>query len=136
MSSFIALRTDGKLQWQGLTAALTAGHRYHVACQSGPSGSAIYLTDITASGSGTLVASNSTALTALPSAQDYGIRVLNPSTGALTQAGATIDEITLWDYLRYSGSTYTAPTAPFTGMEPGIAALYHLDSNCAESVVN
>jgi hypothetical protein len=133
MGNFIALRTDFKIGFNGTTGALTAGHRYHVACQAGPAGHSIYMTDITAAGSGTRVYTDATASTALPATTTLSLRQLGAS-GFLTQAGATLDEVAIWDYLRYSGTTYTAPTAPFTGLEPGIVALYHLDADCADVV--
>ncbi len=135
MGNFIALRTDFKIGFNGATPVLTAGHRYHVACQAGPAGHSIYMTDVTAAGSGTRVYTDSTASTALPTATTAGLRNLN-GTGILTQAGATLDELAVFDYLRYSGTTYTAPTAPFTGLEPGLVEVFHLDTSCATVVGN
>jgi hypothetical protein len=134
--NFISLRTDMKLGFGSITStAMTAGHRYHFACQLTLTGHAIYMTDITAAGSGTLVGSDTTAASSstVPAGTNLSIRYLN-GTGNLTQAGATVDEVAIFDYLRYSGSSYTAPTAPFTGLEPGIVALYHLDADCKDSV--
>jgi hypothetical protein len=75
------------------------------------------------------------ASSGLPTGATLGLRNLNGS-GILTATGATLDEVAIFDYLRYTGTTYTAPTAPFTGFEAGIVALFHLDASCAETVDN
>jgi hypothetical protein len=135
MGNFIAVSTNGKIVFNGATAVLTGGHRYHVACQASPAGHSIYLTDVTAAGSGTRVYTDAVASSGLPTGATLGLRNLNGS-GILTATGATLDEVAIFDYLRYTGTTYTAPTAPFTGFEAGIVALFHLDASCAETVDN
>jgi hypothetical protein len=134
LPAFVAVTSAMKILFSGSSSlVMTGGHRYHVACQGGPAGHAIYMTDITASGSSTLVYSDATASVALPAASNIGMRNLNGGN-VLTATGATQDEVAVWDYLRYSGGTYTPPTAPFTGTEPGLVALYHLDADCKDSV--
>lgn len=135
MGNFIAVSTNGKIVFNGATGVLTGGHRYHVACQASPAGHSIYLTDITASGSGTRVYTDSTASTALPATTTLGLRNLS-GAGILTATGATLDEVEIWDYLRYSGTTYTAPSAPATGLEQGLVARFPVDTTCVETVNN
>lgn len=132
--AFIAITTAMKIQFGGSSSVvMTAGHRYHVACCAGPTGHFIYMTDVTAAGAGTLVYSDATASIALPAAANLGMRNLNGGN-VLVAAGATQDEVAIFDFIRYTGPTYTAPTAPFTGFETGIVALYHLDTTCADVV--
>jgi lysophospholipase L1-like esterase len=47
----------------------------------------------------------------------------------------SIDEIAVFSGARYSGSTYTVPTAAYTGTETNLVALYHLESDGTNSVV-
>lgn len=132
--AFIAITTAMKIQFAGSSSVvMTAGHRYHVACCAGPTGHFIYMTDVTAAGAGTLVYSDATASVALPAAANLGMRNLNGGN-VLVAVGATQDEVAIFDFIRYAGPTYTAPTAPFTGFETGIVALYHLDTTCADVV--
>lgn len=132
--AFIAITTAMKIQFAGSSSVvMTGGHRYHVACQAGPTGHAIYMTDVTAAGAGTLVYSDATASIALPAAANIAFRNLNGGN-ILVAVGATQDEVAIFDFLRYSGATYTAPTVPFTGFETGIVAHYNLDSTCVDSV--
>lgn len=46
-----------------------------------------------------------------------------------TEFDGEIDEVAFWNIARYTGSTYTVPTAAYTGTESGIVALFHLDTN-------
>jgi len=132
--NFVSLRTDMKIGFNGSSSlVMTAGHRYHIACTVTLTGHAIYMTDITAAGSGTRVYSDSSGVATLPAGTNLGIRYLN-GTGNLTQAGATVDEVVLWDYEKYTGTTYTAPSAPYTGLEAGIVARYPLDTSGVEVV--
>ena len=40
----------------------------------------------------------------------------------------SIDEVAIWNGARYQ-TTFTPPTAPYTGTEAGLRALYHLDAD-------
>jgi hypothetical protein len=45
----------------------------------------------------------------------------------------SIDEVAIWNFQKYT-APYTVPTAPYTGSETGLWALYHLDASGAGSV--
>ena len=49
-------------------------------------------------------------------------------------SGGSIDEVSMWDTVKYSGTSYTAPTTPYAGSETDIVALYHLDGDLTEKV--
>lgn len=132
--NFIAITTAMKIQFNGSSSVvMTAGHRYHVCCIGGPTGHFIYMTDVTAAGAGTLVYSDATPSVALPAAANIGFRNLNGGN-VLVAAGATQDEVAIFDFVYYTGPTYTAPTVPFTGFETGCVAHYNVDANCVDSV--
>ena len=46
--------------------------------------------------------------------------------------GGLIDEVAMWNYAKYSGP-YIVPSAPYTGAESYLRALYHLDGTARDS---
>ncbi len=40
-----------------------------------------------------------------------------------------IDEVAIWHTEKYRGPSFTVPTAPYVGTEPGLFQLWHLDGN-------
>lgn len=135
---YIAITSAGRVQYSNLAGGalnqvtltgattLVAGRRYHVAAQVGPTGGmALYLTDITSAGSGVRDAHNPVAVKTPAYGHPYEIRTLG--AGNFVMSGGAVDEIAIFASERYSGATYTAPTAPFTGAEANLVALYHLD---------
>lgn len=132
--NFVGITTAMKISFAGSSSlVMTAGHRYHIACVGTPTGRSIYMTDVTASGSGTQVYSDATANTTLPAAAQLAFRNIGGGS-TLVAPAATQDEVAIFDYARYTGGTYTTPTVPFTGFEAGIVAHFPLDSNCVDTV--
>ncbi|MBN8832092.1 MAG: hypothetical protein J0G94_16065 [Sphingomonadales bacterium] len=114
------------------STVLVPGRRYHVAYQNGPSGRALYLTDISSGGMGTRDAFNPTPETLTESGTRYGLRN-NGGSYAITGGGA-IDQVAVFYGERHAGGTYSCPSAPFTGTEPDIVALYHCDGDGKDAV--
>jgi hypothetical protein len=123
----------GDLGTQGSTL-LVAGHRYHTALVAGPTGYRVYLTDITAAGSGTRDLNDPTAAFTwrTGAGHGFGVRCLNGGSFALS--GGAVDEFAIWRGEKYTGSTYTTPTSPYVGNETDLIALWHFD-NDAKCVV-
>jgi hypothetical protein len=133
---FVALNTSGNVWTGGGATGATAcivGHRYHVAYVFGPTGRRLYLTDITAAGSGIRDANSTTPLSPLEWSQGAPAFQLAHLNGGFLFSGG-LDEWAFWYGERYTGSTYTAPSSPYLGTETNLVALYHLDGNATESV--
>lgn len=133
-SDFIGINSTGKASTGSLTGSVTmvAGKRYHLAYQRGPSGSAIYLTNITDAAAGARVAYSATPMAAAPAPGTFGLR---NHLGSFALSGGAVDEWAVFQSERYSGTTYTCPTAPFVGTESNIVALYHLDESTAATTL-
>lgn len=134
---YIAVDATGKLTTAtGATGATTlvAGKRYHVAKVGGPTGERLYLTNITDSGSGVRDYNSATAYSQWNSLTfgSYNVRTFNNGTFPLS--GGAVDEYAIWRGEKYSGTTYTMPSAPYVGTETDLIALYHLDSNVVSAV--
>jgi hypothetical protein len=131
-AGFVAITTAGKLQ--GNTGAanvigettLVPGKRYHFAWQVGSAGRSLYLTNITDGGAGVRDGYSSTATSMSPQTGRLGVRTHG---GSFNLSGGAVDEIALFDGTRYSGASYTCPTAPFAGDEADLVALYRCDGN-------
>jgi hypothetical protein len=132
-SHFIAINSSGQITTGAGTGStvLTAGHRYDVALQRGPSGTAIYLTDITAATAGVRDFFDGTPVTVVPFAVSWALR---NHGGSFALSGGAVDEWAVFYGELYSGASYTAPSAPLTGTETNIHALYHCDSNVNDAV--
>jgi hypothetical protein len=102
-----------------------------VALQRGPSGTAIYLTDITAATAGVRDFFDGTPVTVVPFAVSWALR---NHGGSFALSGGAVDEWAVFYGELYSGASYTAPSAPLTGTETNIHALYHCDSNVNDAV--
>jgi hypothetical protein len=136
---FLQVNASGKLQ-NGLSfltgaTTLTAGHRYHFALVEGPTRKSIYLTDITAAGSGVRDANDTTGLGDLWPANKV-IQIRNGGGAPMT--GGAVDEVAVWCVEKYSGTTYTAPSVPYAGSEAeraaGLVYLFHCDGNLHEGM--
>jgi hypothetical protein len=132
-AGYVGISTSGKLVGHsgasGTTGATTLvpGRRYHAAYQNGPGGRALYLTDVGSGGGGTRDAFFATH-DALPAGGNrYGLRN-NGGSFPMTGGGA-VDEVAVFYGERYAGSTYSCPTAPFSGTEADIVALYHCEGD-------
>lgn len=132
-SMWLAINSSGRLTDGSISGATTlvAGKRYHIAYQQGPSGSAIYLTNITDALPGTRDAFSSTPVGTRSTTGNVNLR--KHPAGFNLSAGS-VDEVAMFYGERYSGATYTAPTAPYVGNEANLVLLYHLDGSTAESV--
>jgi len=135
---FLGINTSGKVIAGSGSAVgattLVAGKRYHVAYQAGPNGRAIFLTNITDAGAGVRDYFAAGAQTTTIGTSRFSLR--NHNAGSTLTSGA-IDEWAVFNSERYADATaYNAnkPTAPFTGTEADLVALYHCDSNVEEAV--
>jgi hypothetical protein len=54
-----------------------------------------------------------------------------PNVSGFSFNGA-IDEVSYWNYPKYTGN-FTPPSSPYTGFEPGLVALYHLQADGTDS---
>ena len=102
--------------------------------QFGPSGRAIYLTNITDAGAGVrdyASAGAQTIATVPPASGRFALR--NQGGGSAPSRGA-VDEWAVFNSERYSGTSYTCPTAPFTGAEADLVALYRCDGDTQDTV--
>jgi len=133
-SRFISIDAAGRLRvWSSLTGTtvLEPGKRYHVACQAGPAGLALYVTNITDGLPGTREALTSFSETIAPASSGWGLRNHNNS---YVLTGGGVDEWAVFNAERYSGANYTCPSAPFTGEEADIVALYRCDGDATDEV--
>jgi len=132
-SDFVAINSSANIQTGSGTGAVTlvAGKRYHVAYQQGPAGSQIYLTNITDGTAGVRDFNSASAVTLNPGGTQWTIR---NHLGSFALSGGTVDEIAVFASQRYSGASYTCPTAPFVGNEANIMAVFHGDGNSNESL--
>ena len=55
------------------------------------------------------------------------------AAGTFEFKNGALDEVAVWRSDKYPGA-FTVPTAPYTGIESGLLALWHLDGNGADSV--
>ncbi len=120
----------------GTQAALSGGAYaglngawHHVALTSGPAGSALWL-------DGVQVAANATALSATGAnfGPGFGLRNFEAGSnfyGPFTWPGA-VDELSVWSGIRYTAA-FTPPSAPYSGAESNLLALFHLDGNGVDS---
>lgn len=135
-SRFIGINAGGKIQGGDggatSTSTLVPGKRYHVAYQSGPSGQALYLTNVSDAGSGAREW-HSAAAEAVPRPGSSRLE-MRMYQGGYQMTGGALDEWALFHSERYSGASYACPTAPLTGAEPNIIALYHCDGDATEAV--
>ena len=133
-SHFIGISSGGKIVTgnggPGATT-LVPGRRYHVAWQAGPNGRAIYLTDITSATAGVRDYHSATGVQITPQGGRFCLR---NHSGSFALSGGAVDEWAVFESERYSGGSYTCPSAPFTGTEPNLVALYHCDGNVEEAV--
>ncbi|MCW2361607.1 MULTISPECIES: fibronectin type III domain-containing protein [Sphingobium] len=133
-SNFIALSSSGKIVTgaggPGATT-LVPGRRYHIAWQAGPNGLAIYLTDITSGTAGVRDYISAPAVQIQPQGGRFGLRT---HMGSFNLTGGAVDEWAVWEIERYSGSSYTCPTAPLSPTSPGLVALYRCDGNANDAV--
>ena len=119
------------------TTVLTAGHRYRVAYYRGPNGTHLYFKDITAAGAVVHEISSATAFVQATTTNIGAMRQFPGQTNyQITDAGATLDEIAIFYGQLYTGSTPTLPSAPFTGTETDLYALWHLDGDLTEVVAS
>ncbi|MCW2390978.1 fibronectin type III domain-containing protein [Sphingobium sp. B11D3A] len=133
-SRFVAIDGAGKLRvWSGLTGTtvLAPGKRYHVACQAGPGGLALYVTNVTDGLPGTRENYAAFGETIVPATSGYSLRNHNGEYGL---TGGALDEWAVFNSERYSGTSYTCPTAPLTGDEADIVALYRCDGDAKDAV--
>lgn len=109
------------------TIAVTAGW-HHAALVCGTGGSVLYL-DGAVAGTSAQTAIGQGATFANP----IGLRAFNGFTyGQYLWSGA-IDEVAFWSGARYSAA-FTPASAPYTGSEAGLLALYHLDGDGTDSL--
>jgi hypothetical protein len=139
-SWYVGIDQNGKVKAGSGTptgaTTLVAGKRYHVAAQFGPSGRSIYLTNITDAGAGVRDYNSTgpqTIATVPPIAGRFALR--NQGGGSAPSGGA-VDEWAVFNSERYSGTSYTCPTAPFTGAEADLVALYHCDGDTQDAVAS
>ncbi len=117
------------------TTTLVAGHLYHFASQHGPGGRAFYLTDITAGTAGIRELFSATPAVMAPDVGRMGLRTWLGSFNVT--GGGAVDEIAVFDSERYADlAAYNAhrPTAPLTGAEASLYALWHLDNDLTEAI--
>ncbi len=112
----------------GAYAGLNAAW-HHVALTSGPAGSTLWL-------DGAAVATSTTALSATGATFGAGLGLRNFEAGPnfygpFTWPGA-VDELAVFAGIRYSAA-FTPPSAPYSGGETALMALYHLDGTGADS---
>jgi lysophospholipase L1-like esterase len=71
--------------------------------------------------------------------QIIGVSVTTGMIGRFGSSGfswpGSIDEVAIWNTNKYT-SSFTPPSAPYTGSESGLQALYHLDDNALDSSGN
>lgn len=135
-SRFLGINAAGKIQGGNGgatgTTTLVPGKRYHVAYQSGPAGQALYVTNVSDGGSGVREwYSASAEAMPRPGGSRLEMRIFQ---GGYQMNGGALDEWALFHSERYAGASYSCPTAPLTGTEPNIIALYHCDGDAAEAV--
>ncbi|MBT2186179.1 sialate O-acetylesterase [Sphingobium nicotianae] len=137
-SYWVGINTSGKMVCgnNSITGATTlvAGRRYHFCFQIGPSGWALYLTDLSAGTGGVKDATSATVSTMVPVAGSFGLRTIG---GSFPLSGGAVDEIAVFNAERYADvTTYNAnrPTAPLTGTEADIVALYRCDNDARDAV--
>ena len=136
------IRTSGaKLYFYSTTnpvagaTTLIVGHRYHVCYQAGPNGRAIYMTDLTAGTSGVRDGYLAVPSAGAPGTKTFYLRQFDAAGTYAFGDGYGVDELAIFASERYSGTTYTAPSGPFTGSEPDLVALYHLDETTGATVI-
>jgi hypothetical protein len=101
-------------------APMLAGQWYHAALVCGPSGCRVFL-------DGTEIGSTTSTVTTSTGGSPGGC------IGGLAESGTfdwegEIDEIAVFDHERYAAG-FTPPQAPYTGSEPGLVELWHLDGD-------
>ncbi len=109
-----------------------AGKRYHAAVVSGKTGTNIYLTNITDGGASVRDATNSVPYKDWQYTASWGARQFGGS--GYTFTGGGVDEFAIFYGQRYSGSTYTPPSAPYVGNEANIVGLYHFEGNLNSAI--
>jgi|GEM_PF-2046228 len=129
-SRFVGLESSGRLRaWVNSvksSTVLVPGKRYHIACQCGPSGLALYVTNITDGLPGTREYHGPSSEMVIPGSSGFTLRNFQ---GGYAMSGGAVDEWAVFNAERYSGASYACPTAPFTGEEADIVALYRCDGN-------
>lgn len=132
---FVCILPSGKVScWDGSaqsTTILIPGNRYHVACQGGPGGVALYVTNVTAGGSGAREFHTAYSGWLQPSSGRFTLR---NHGGEYFLTNGAVDEWAVFNAERYSGTTYSCPTGPFSGTEPDIVALYRCDGDATDEV--
>lgn len=134
----VIVNSAGKLSslTVGITGATTlvAGKRYHVAYQRGPNGQAIYVQNITDATAGVRDAFTATPALATANSQRFTVLDYADLSRPMNGGGQAVDEAAVWQIEKYSGASYTAPTAPYTGNEADLVLLYHFDNDASEAV--
>jgi hypothetical protein len=134
-SCFVALEANGKVRGWDISAVSTTilapGKRYHIACQAGPGGLALYITNVTDGSAGTREYHSAYSGTVDPGGSTFALRNLG---GSFALSGGAVDEWAVFNCERYSGASYTCPTTPFTGEETDIVALYRCDGDATDEV--
>jgi hypothetical protein len=131
---FIAVNGSGKVTTGNGTGATTliAGKVYVVAYTRGPNGTQIYLANITEGTTPTRDYNSGTAVSNVNiSATKHALR--NHQGGSAMGDGA-VDEAALFYGQLYSGTSWAPPSAPLTGTETDIVALWHCDGDVKDAV--
>lgn len=106
---------------------VTSASIYHALLEVDETGAWLYA-------NGVLVASNTSTLPNSTSrTQVFGGRVWGTNTGTAPPAGIGVQELAVWNSVRYRGANFTPPTAPYVGTE-GMVRLWRLDGNGNEVV--
>lgn len=134
---YLGVNASGNLfNSYGLTGATTliAGKRYHIASVIGPNGKSIYLTNITDAGSPTRDANTATAIgPAQWSGGGSAVMNIRNFNGSFVVSGGAVDDVRFRYGEKYTGSSYTTPTAPAANDDDTLA-IYHLDGDTKDAV--
>lgn len=110
----------GSLTSGGTNPVISDGARHHVAIVVTPSGANLFV-------DGVLVGTNASA--PATGAGNAAFTIASFNAANTYQWQGTVDEVAIWNRSARYTAAFTPPAAPYTGLEPGLTALYHLDGD-------
>lgn len=114
---------------EALALPINDGNWHHVAFVFGTAETRVYL-------DGALAYTGSAMNTS--TVQRAALNLIGGNVGATAYyagAGTSLDEVATWSGERYSGESFTVPTAQYTGHEENLVSLYHMEDMLAATPV-
>jgi len=111
----------------GTSSHIWDGAWHHIVGQANNLGAAVYV-------DGVMLGSSSVAYGIGSANSAFAVGDLGGSVGGSNGWTGEIDEAAFFVNAKYSGPSFSVPTAPYSGNESGLFALYHLDGNGNDSL--